>query len=77
MVNKEKYGYLESKGRDQWTITSSGENKIIEKLEEKVVSQFDFLSNKPAISSSPQTWPETPASIAGVTFRALWTRPKL
>lgn len=31
---KRKYGYIESKGRDQWTISTAGENKIME-LKEK------------------------------------------
>lgn len=30
---KRRYGYVVSKGRDQWTITTGGENLIIEKLE--------------------------------------------
>lgn len=31
---KRKYGYVESKGRDQWVISTAGENKIME-LKEK------------------------------------------
>lgn len=31
---KRKYGYVESKGRDQWIISTAGENKIME-LKEK------------------------------------------
>ncbi len=27
---KRKYGYVESKGRDQWTISTAGENRIME-----------------------------------------------
>lgn len=30
---KRKYGYVASKGRDQWTITTGGENLILEMLE--------------------------------------------
>jgi hypothetical protein len=30
---KRKYGYVESKGRDQWTITTGGENLVLELTE--------------------------------------------
>lgn len=30
---KRKYGYVDSKGRDQWTISTGGENVIMEMLE--------------------------------------------
>lgn len=32
---KRKYEYVENKGRDQWTITTGGENVIIDLLEKK------------------------------------------
>ncbi len=32
---KRKYGYIDSKARDQWTISTGGENIIIEMLENK------------------------------------------
>jgi hypothetical protein len=31
---KRKYRFIDSKGRDQWTVTTDGENKILEKLEQ-------------------------------------------
>lgn len=34
---KRKYGYVDSKARDQWTISTGGENIIIEMLENKKV----------------------------------------
>ncbi|MBI3021034.1 MAG: hypothetical protein HYY59_03420 [Candidatus Omnitrophica bacterium] len=30
---KRKYGYVESRGKDQWTISTGGENVLMEKLE--------------------------------------------
>ena len=32
---KRKYGYVESKGKDQWTISTGGENLVMEKLESR------------------------------------------